>query len=151
MKFFIPKSENMYCFYFVVGIAQGSKISPILCNLYLGHMEREIFPDVLCDKDSLLMRWMDDPLLLTYDLELAKRYLTTTLELDPAYNCEVSVEKCLVNFDIPAKMKMKELPECDCWIPWCGILINKVTLEVKYDYSKTQGMFFCRYIILKYT
>jgi telomerase reverse transcriptase len=97
------------------------------------------------------MRWMDDPLLLTYDLELAKRYLTTTLELDPAYNCEVSVEKCLVNFDIPAKMKMKELPECDCWIPWCGILINKVTLEVKYDYSKTQGMFFCRYIILKYT
>ncbi|CAB4023446.1 Hypothetical predicted protein, partial [Paramuricea clavata] len=73
---------------------------------------------------------MDDPLLLTYDLELAKRYLTTTLE--PAYNCEVNVEECLVNFEIPAGMKMKELHECDIGIPWCGILINKVTLVVKW-------------------
>ena len=43
---------------------------------------------------------------------------------------------------------MKE-HECDSWIPWCDIVINKVTLEVKYDYSKTQGMFF--FVDLKYT
>ena len=39
---------------------------------------------------------------------------------------------------------MKE-HECDSWIPWCDFVINKVTLEVKYDYSKTQGFFFCRF------
>ena len=47
----------------------------------------------------------------------------------------------VVFLEIPAGMKMKE-HECDSWIPWCDIVINKVTLEVKYDYSKTQGMFF---------
>jgi hypothetical protein len=47
----------------------------------------------------------------------------------------------VIFLEIPAGMKMKE-HECDSGIPWCDIVINKVTLEVKYDYSKTQGMVF---------
>ena len=103
-----------------------------------------MFPDILSNEDSLLMRMVDDPLLLTFNLELAKRYLTTLLKVDPIYNCEVQIEKCLVNFEVPniAGERIKKLHEDELWIPWCGVLINKVTLEVKYDYSRFKGMFF---------
>ena len=116
-------------------------MSPLLCQLYLGHIERTKFPDILADQDSLLLRLMDDPLLLTYNVELAKRYLETMLHVDPADNCKVNIEKCLISFDAttPAGEKIKKLQTDDTWIPWISLLINRVTLEVKYDYSRTQG------------
>ena len=122
------------------GIAQGSVISPVLCQIYLGHMERTMFPDILSNEDSLLIRWMDDPLLLTYDLELAKRYLTLMLQDDPVYNCDVNIKKSLVNFKPPiiAGREIARQREDETWIPWCSVLINKVTLEVKYDYSRCE-------------
>ena len=126
---------------FIEGIAQGSKISPLLCNLYLGHIERTKFPDILADKDSLLLRLVDDPLLLTYNLEKAKRYLASMLVVDPADNCKVNINKCLVSFDAttPAGDKIQKIQTSVTWIPWIGLLINRFTLEVKYNYSKTQG------------
>ena len=107
-------------------------------------MERTLFPDILSNEDSLLIRWMDDPLLLTHDLELAKRYLTLMLQDDPVYNCDVNIKKSLVNFEPPiiAGKEIARQHEDESWIPWCSILINEVTLEVKYDYSRCKGMLF---------
>lgn len=84
---------------------------------------------------------MDDPLLLTYNLNVATYYLKQMMDVDQAYNCKVNVGKCLVSFDAttPAGEKIEKLQRDDTWIPWCSLLINRVTLEVKYDYSRTQG------------
>lgn len=54
------------------GIRQGSPISVQLCNLYLGAMERERFGDILADPDSMLIRYVDDYLLVTTRKDLAE-------------------------------------------------------------------------------
>ena len=120
---------------FIPGVAQGSKISPTLCHLYLGHMERTKVPDVFSDPDSLLMRWIDDPLLSTYNSQLAKRYLTAMLEEDSTYKCKINVEKCLVNFVAVTSTgeQIKKLSDEETLIPWCSLLINKTTLDVRFD------------------
>ncbi|XP_028417491.1 telomerase reverse transcriptase-like [Dendronephthya gigantea] len=123
------------------GIAQGSKIAPTLCHLYLGHMERTKVPDVFSDPDTLLMRWIDDPLLLTYDQQLAKRYLTAMLEEDPIYKCKINVEKCLVNFDAVTSTgePIKKLSDEETSIPWCSLFINIATFDVRFDYSRCES------------
>ena len=126
----------------VLGIPQGSKISPTLCHLYLGHMERTKFPEILGNEDCLLIRWIDDPLLITPDIKLAKHYLQTLLRVDPAYNCEVNVNKCLITFDAetPAGEKVSKLEDFETWFPWCSLLINRNSLEIRHDYSAKTGI-----------
>ena len=61
---------------------------------------------------------------------------------DPDYNFHVNIEKCLTNFPAvtPSGVKIKELAADESWIPWCSVLVNKNTLEVKCDYSRTEGL-----------
>jgi hypothetical protein len=109
-----------------------------------------MFPDILNDEDSLLMRWIDDPLLLTYDLELAKRYLTLMFQIDPVYNCDINVGKCVVNFDATVKgsVALNKMQK-DEWIAWCGIFVNTRNFNVKYDYTTTKGMYFLPVLLSK--
>lgn len=49
------------------GIAQGNQLSVCLCNLYLGAMEREIFP--FSPRGLLCRRYVDDYILMAYKRE----------------------------------------------------------------------------------
>jgi hypothetical protein len=49
------------------GIAQGNQLSVILCNLYLGAMERIIFPNR--PQNILCQRYVDDYIMISYARE----------------------------------------------------------------------------------
>lgn len=126
-----------------LGIPQGSKISPLLCNYYLGHLENTEFPEILSDLDSLLLRWVDDFLLMTYSLDYAKAFLFSMIDGFPEYNCTIKPEKSLVNFEAVTHSgeKVQRIPETTSVFPWCSLLINVRTLEVQADYSRYGGKY----------
>lgn len=57
----------------------------------------------------------------------------------PEYGCTLNLQKTLVNFPVedgvlggPAPL---QLP-AHCLFPWCGLLLNTRTLEVRCDYAR---------------
>uniref|UniRef100_A0A8C0GSN9 Telomerase reverse transcriptase n=1 Tax=Chelonoidis abingdonii TaxID=106734 RepID=A0A8C0GSN9_CHEAB len=118
------------------GIPQGSILSTLLCSLCYGDMENKLFCGI--QRDGVLIRLIDDFLLLTPHLTLAKTFLRTLAAGIPEYGFLINPKKTMMNFpvdeDIPGCSKFKQLPYCSV-IPWCGLLLDIQTLEVYCDYS----------------
>ena len=117
-----------------VGIPQGSVLSTILCSMYYADMEKKEL-DYLSTPDSLLLRYVDDFLLITTRKEKAARFMTDMKRGFPDSGCFINLEKCFANFkiridDIPVKYVTQE------YFPWCGYLIHMKTLEIQSDYSR---------------
>ncbi|XP_023966005.1 telomerase reverse transcriptase isoform X5 [Chrysemys picta bellii] len=119
------------------GIPQGSILSTLLCSLCYGDMENKLFCGI--QRDGVLIRLIDDFLLLTPHLTLAKTFLRTLATGIPEYGFLINPKKTMMNFhvdeDIPGCSKFKQLPYCGV-IPWCGLLLDIQTLEVYCDYSR---------------
>ena len=62
-------------------------------------MERKCLPRVNPRK-GLLLRFVDDFLLITREPEVAKEFLTTLEQGVPEYNCHINVDKTSKNFDV---------------------------------------------------
>ncbi|XP_027575177.1 telomerase reverse transcriptase isoform X3 [Pipra filicauda] len=117
------------------GIPQGSILSTLLCSLCYGDMENKLLSGV--QQDGVLIRLIDDFLLVTPHLLQAKTFLRTLATGIPEYGFLINPNKTVVNFpvdDIPGCPKFKQLPDCRL-IPWCGLLLDIQTLEVYCDYS----------------
>lgn len=82
------------------GIAQGSVLSSMLCSYFYGDLEKKV---LRIDADSsgldLMMRQIDDFLMITTDREAATRFLRTMFEGVEAYGCEISRGKTKTNFE----------------------------------------------------
>uniref|UniRef100_A0A4W3JXA5 Telomerase reverse transcriptase n=1 Tax=Callorhinchus milii TaxID=7868 RepID=A0A4W3JXA5_CALMI len=118
------------------GIPQGSILSTLLCSLCYGDMENQLFQGI--QKDGLLLRLIDDFLLVTPHLSQAQRFLRMLTAGIPEYGCFIHPNKTMVNFpldnDLLGCINVKTLQE-HCLFPWCGLLLNTQTLEVYCDYS----------------
>ncbi|XP_049686139.1 telomerase reverse transcriptase isoform X1 [Accipiter gentilis] len=117
------------------GIPQGSILSTLLCSLCYGDMENKLLCGV--QQDGVLIRLIDDFLLVTPHLKQARTFLRTLATGIPEYGFLINPNKTVVNFpvdDIPGCSKFKQLPDCRL-IPWCGLLLDIQTLEVYCDYS----------------
>ncbi|KAM7124532.1 telomerase reverse transcriptase isoform 2-T2 [Ciconia maguari] len=117
------------------GIPQGSILSTLLCSLCYGDMENKLLCGV--QQDGVLIRLIDDFLLVTPHLMQARIFLRTLATGIPEYGFLINPNKTVVNFpvdDIPGCSKFKQLPDCRL-IPWCGLLLDIQTLEVYCDYS----------------
>ncbi|XP_010190451.1 PREDICTED: telomerase reverse transcriptase, partial [Mesitornis unicolor] len=117
------------------GIPQGSILSTLLCSLCYGDMENKLLCGV--QQDGVLIRLIDDFLLVTPHLMQARTFLRTLAAGIPEYGFLINPNKTVVNFpvdDIPGCSKIKQLPECRL-VPWCGLLLDIQTLEVYCDYS----------------
>ncbi|XP_078395617.1 telomerase reverse transcriptase [Cetorhinus maximus] len=118
------------------GIPQGSLLSTLLCSLCYGDMENRLFSGI--QEDGLMLRLVDDFLLVTPHLAHAKRFLRILAAGIPEYGCFISPHKTVVNFaldeNLPGCSKAKLLPEHTLF-PWCGLLFDTQTLEVYCDYS----------------
>ncbi|XP_005517415.1 PREDICTED: telomerase reverse transcriptase [Pseudopodoces humilis] len=117
------------------GIPQGSILSSLLCSLFYGDMENRLLSGI--QKDGVLIRLIDDFLLLTPHLMKARTFVRTLATGIPEYGLLINPNKTVVNFpvdDIPGCSKFKQLPDCRL-IPWCGLLLDIKTLEVYCDYS----------------
>ncbi|XP_066231030.1 telomerase reverse transcriptase isoform X1 [Saccopteryx leptura] len=118
------------------GVPQGSILSTLLCSLCYGDMESRMFPGL--QQDGVLLRLVDDFLLVTPHLTQAKAFLRTLVKGVPEYGCMANLGKTVVNFPVDEDAMGSVAPEqlpAHCLFPWCGLLLDTRTLEVFCDYS----------------
>ena len=113
------------------GIPQGSVLSSLLCNYFYAELEKEHF-GFLRD-DSLLLRLIDDFLLITTNQDHAKKFLQVMYDGVEKYGVRVSPAKSLANFEVTVnECQVPQLVEDTCF-PYCGSMIDSRTLEITKD------------------
>ncbi|PNS20562.1 hypothetical protein CAC42_6012 [Sphaceloma murrayae] len=121
-----------------VGIPQGSVVSSLLCSLFYGHMDGDEL-GFLDNEECLLVRLIDDFLLITPRLDLAKRFVEVMHGGLAGYGIEIKHEKSMVNFDVMVDGKrVKRLPAVTEF-PYCGLSIHTASLHVSADVSRRQS------------
>lgn len=114
------------------GIPQGSIVSSLLCSLLYADMEREVLGFV-DDQRCMLLRLIDDFLLITTDRRLATRFMQTMHAGIPDYGVEVKAEKSQANFEVKiGEVSVPRLP-AQTEFPYCGNVINTVSLDMGKD------------------
>ncbi|KNG48986.1 telomerase reverse transcriptase [Stemphylium lycopersici] len=112
------------------GIPQGSVLSSILCNFFYAELERDVLDFALGD-DCLLLRLLDDFLLISTTEEPAKRFIRVMHQGHPEYGVVVRAAKSLANFDVSiGNGERIATSGPDGKFPYCGICIDTATLEV---------------------
>lgn len=114
------------------GIPQGSILSATLCNYFYADLEIHVLPFLDCE-DCLLLRLIDDFLLITTDKSKASRFVETMHRGVPEYGVAVNPAKTLVNFDLVVDGTPVPKTGPGRSFPYCGTLINPVTLNITKD------------------
>ncbi|EXJ61309.1 uncharacterized protein A1O5_11866 [Cladophialophora psammophila CBS 110553] len=117
------------------GIPQGSVLSGLLCSYFYGAFEQNEL-GFLAPESCLLLRLIDDFLLVTTDDKLARRFLEVMASGGQDYGIQVNAEKSLVNFDVTINGQKAPRVHGSTFFPYCGIGINMETLELKKDRAK---------------
>lgn len=117
------------------GIPQGSVLSNLLCNFFYAQLEEEKL-GFLRPSDSVLLRLVDDFLLVTTDISQAMQFLQVMIPGQPSYGVLVNPAKSMVNFT--AAVEGTHIPrlEGSRLFPYCGMLIDIKTLEINRDQSR---------------
>ncbi|KAI9171577.1 Telomerase reverse transcriptase [Paramyrothecium foliicola] len=121
-----------------LGIPQGSVLSSFLCNYYYADLETK-FLGFLHSPDCLLLRLIDDFLLITWDKSKAARFVETMHQDLSAFGVVVNASKTLVNFNMSIGGRAVQSIPTGHSFPYCGTLINCQTLEISKDRSKEAG------------
>lgn len=116
------------------GIPQGSVLSSLLCNFFYAELERNVL-GFLGPTESLLLRLIDDFLLITTDSHQATRFTQVMLRGQPDYGVTVNPAKSLSNFTVA--VDGIHIPRLEgSSFPYCGSLIDTHTLEIHHDRSR---------------
>ncbi len=120
------------------GIPQGSVLSSALCNFFYADLEQECLGFLQCD-DCLLLRLIDDFLLITTDKSKAVGFVEVMHSGLPKYGVQVNVGKSLVNFDLTLRdgTPVPRLQSGHAF-PYCGTLLDCKTLEITKDRTHTK-------------
>ena len=114
------------------GIPQGSIVSSILCSFFYSELERQVL-DYINDGQSLLLRLIDDFLVISTRREVAERFMRDMHRGLPEFGVEVKAEKSRANFEIEIDGRpITQLPS-EAEFPYCGNAINTVTLDLSKD------------------
>jgi telomerase reverse transcriptase len=117
------------------GIPQGSILSTLLCNFFYAEHERDVL-GFLHVADTVLLRLVDDFLLITTEKHLALQFLQVMLDGSPEYGINVNAAKSLVNFE--ATINGCKIPRLigTLQFPYCGNLIDTRTLAITRDRTR---------------
>ncbi|KAJ4421225.1 Telomerase reverse transcriptase [Gnomoniopsis sp. IMI 355080] len=120
------------------GIPQGSVLSSVLCNYFYADLEQTSLSFLRADNehDCLLLRLIDDFLLITTNLSKAARFVAAMQKGFPEYGVAISPAKTLVNFPltIANNVPVPALPPgTAAWFPYCGTKIHTHTLDLSKD------------------
>ena len=124
------------------GIPQGSVLSSLLCNYFYADLEARHLP-FLADGSSLLLRLIDDFLLITTDRTHAKRFLQVMHDGLPAYGVRVNSDKSLTNFEVAINGKKIQRLVGPGAFPYCGSFINTKTLDITRDRERRKEIGRC--------
>jgi telomerase reverse transcriptase len=114
------------------GIPQGSVLSSLLCSFFYGELERKVL-GFLDSEECLLLRLIDDFLLITAAPDLARQFAQVMMDRQPAYGISINPSKSLVNFEMTVNgVKMPRLLGSTLF-PYCGNLIDTHTLDLRKD------------------
>jgi telomerase reverse transcriptase len=119
------------------GIPQGSIVSSLLCNFFYADLERTVL-DFLQDGESLLLRLIDDFLLITTNHDHATRFVQVMHRGLSEYGLKVKEEKSKVNFDVQADGRVVSRLPAATNFPYCGNAINTVNLNIIKDETRRQ-------------
>jgi telomerase reverse transcriptase len=101
-------------------------------------LDRTYLTAFLNDPEALMIRFIDDMLFVTNSYVKASGFIHTVLPGFPEYGVEVNLEKVASNFYHPlVNQKIYAVDD----FPWCGLLLDQETLEVRGDYSKMFGSY----------
>ncbi|OAA73491.1 Telomerase ribonucleoprotein complex - RNA-binding domain protein [Cordyceps fumosorosea ARSEF 2679] len=131
------------------GIPQGSVLSSYLCSYFYADLEARnlafLAPAVVAGggRSNLLLRLIDDFLLITTDVADARRFAEVMHRGVPAYGVRVNPEKSLANFPLSVPVPAAEDGEEETArirtvdsgadFPYCGLRISCRTLEIRKD------------------
>lgn len=138
------------CYRQTHGIAQGSVLSTLLCNIHFGAMENTELCDLPTNLPSstaagddmgLIMRFTDDFFYVTTSRDAAAEFVTRLHNGLPKYGCLANTDKTRVSFSLtlPDGKQAKRCEEHS--INWCGLTFHTSTMEVLPDYSRYYGSF----------
>ena len=114
------------------GIPQGSILSSLLCNYFYAELERDCLG--FLDKDeSILLRLIDDFLLITTNKNHAQQFLQIMHDGIEKYGVKVNPKKSMVNFEIIVDGQQVPQVENLTAFPYCGNIIDTKTLELRKD------------------
>lgn len=111
------------------GIPQGSVLSSTFCNYFYADLEVHVL-SFLNSENCLLLRLIDDFLLITTDKSKAARFVETMHRGVPEYGVAVNPRKTLVNFDLTIDQQPVPRVELGQGFPYCGTKINCETLDI---------------------
>lgn len=113
------------------GIPQGSILSSILCNYFYAELERDVL-DFALGSDCLLLRLLDDFLLITVDRQHAERFVRVMHRGHADYGVQIKPAKSMTNFDVITDDGVR-VPRCSpgTHFLYCGVCIDTSTLEVR--------------------
>lgn len=122
------------------GIPQGSVLSSALCNYFYADLEAQHLSFLSEGEgqeveggDCLLLRLIDDFLLITTNQAKARRFVGVMHGGLPEYGVAVSPNKTLVNFDMDFDgTRVARLPD-GARFPYCGLGIDCDTLDIVKD------------------
>jgi telomerase reverse transcriptase len=121
------------------GIPQGSVLSSLLCNYFYADLEARHL-QFLQSGNSLLLRLIDDFLLITTDRRHAKKFIQVMHDGLPAYGVRVNPDKTLVNFETVINGKKLQRLVGSHSFPYCGSFINTKTLDIAKDRERRKHM-----------
>ena len=120
------------------GIPQGSVLSSLLCNYFYAELEKECLGFLRAD-ESILLRLIDDFLLITTNKDHAKKFLQVMHDGIEKYGVEVNPAKSLANFDVAVNGNQVPVLREGTNFPYCGSSINTKTLEITKDRDRRKG------------
>ncbi|EPE28186.1 hypothetical protein GLAREA_04977 [Glarea lozoyensis ATCC 20868] len=121
------------------GIPQGSVLSSLLCNYFYADLEAQHL-GFLNENDSLLLRLIDDFLLITTSHTQARLFLQKMHDGVPAYGVQVNPAKTLVNFEATVNnQKVARLVGTRAF-PYCGAFIDTKSLDISRDRERRKDI-----------
>lgn len=114
------------------GIPQGSILSSLLCSYFYAEFEQQRL-SFLTAQSSLLLRLIDDFLLITTNEKHARRFLQTMADGDADYGIRINPEKSLANFEVTANGHKIPRHHGSGHFPYCGLVINERSLALSKD------------------
>lgn len=113
------------------GIPQGSILSSILCNYFYAQLEQDVLSFAL-ESDCLLLRLLDDFLLITTNHQHAERFVRVMHRGHADYGVRIKPSKSMTNFDVITEGDIR-VPKCSpaTHFLYCGVCIDTTTLEVR--------------------